>query len=39
MGLPLIAKLSSSLEILAPEHGGTELMMRFDLREPEDDGR
>jgi serine/threonine-protein kinase RsbW len=39
MGLPLIAKLSSRLKILAPEHGGTELMMRFDLREHEDEGR
>jgi serine/threonine-protein kinase RsbW len=39
LGLPLIAKLSASLEILAPEYGGTEIMMRFDLREHEDDGR
>jgi serine/threonine-protein kinase RsbW len=33
LGLPLIAKLAASLEILAPEHGGTEILMRFDLHE------
>jgi anti-sigma regulatory factor (Ser/Thr protein kinase) len=39
LGLPLIAKLSSSVEILTPEHGGTEITMRFDLREHEDNDR
>jgi serine/threonine-protein kinase RsbW len=39
LGLPLIAQLSASLEVRAPEHGGTEVMMRFDLRDEEDDGR
>jgi serine/threonine-protein kinase RsbW/stage II sporulation protein AB (anti-sigma F factor) len=39
LGLPLIAKLSAGVEILAPEHGGTEIMMRFDLREDEHDER
>jgi anti-sigma regulatory factor (Ser/Thr protein kinase) len=39
LGLPLIAKLSARIEILAPDHGGTEIVMRFDLREHEDEGR
>ena len=33
LGLPLISQISASSEILSPEHGGTELIMRFDLRE------
>jgi serine/threonine-protein kinase RsbW len=39
MGLPLMAQFCASLVILAPEHGGTEVTMRFDLREQEDVGR
>ena len=33
LGLPLMAQLSAGLEVLAGEHGGTEVTMRFDLRE------
>ena len=33
LGLPLISQISARSEILSPEHGGTELIMRFDLRE------
>jgi serine/threonine-protein kinase RsbW/stage II sporulation protein AB (anti-sigma F factor) len=33
LGLPLISQMSASSEIVSPEHGGTEIIMRFDLRE------
>jgi serine/threonine-protein kinase RsbW len=36
LGLPLIAQLSASSEIVSPEHGGTEILMRFDVREQEE---
>jgi serine/threonine-protein kinase RsbW len=36
LGLPLIAQLSASSEIVSPEHGGTEIIMRFDVREQEE---
>jgi serine/threonine-protein kinase RsbW len=39
LGLPLMAQLSASMEVRAPEHGGTEVTMRFDLREEEDANR
>jgi serine/threonine-protein kinase RsbW len=35
LGLPLIARLSASTEIVSPERGGTEIVMRFSLREPD----
>jgi hypothetical protein len=31
--------MSASSEIVSPEHGGTEVVMRFDLREHEDGAR
>lgn len=36
LGLPLISQMSASSEIVSPEHGGTEIIMRFDLREQGD---
>ena len=36
LGIPLMAQLSAGLEILAGEDGGTDVTMRFDLREEED---
>jgi serine/threonine-protein kinase RsbW len=33
LGLPLISQMSASSEIVSPQHGGTEIIMRFDLRE------
>jgi serine/threonine-protein kinase RsbW len=33
LGLPLIAALTSSLTIIEPEDGGTEISMTFSLRE------
>jgi anti-sigma regulatory factor (Ser/Thr protein kinase) len=39
LGLPLISQMSASSEIVSPEHGGTEVVMRFDLREHEDGAR
>lgn len=36
LGLPLIAQLSASSEIVSPEQGGTEVVMRFDVREQEE---
>jgi serine/threonine-protein kinase RsbW len=33
LGLPLISQMSASSEIVSPEHGGTEIIMRFDVRE------
>jgi anti-sigma regulatory factor (Ser/Thr protein kinase) len=37
LGLPLISRLSASSRIVSPEHGGTEIIMRFALREQEQD--
>jgi serine/threonine-protein kinase RsbW len=36
LGLPLIAQLAASSEIVSPEQGGTEIIMRFDVREQEE---
>jgi serine/threonine-protein kinase RsbW len=36
LGLPLISQLSASSEIVSPKRGGTEIVMRFDLREEAD---
>ena len=36
LGLPLIAQLSASSEIVSPEQGGTEIIMRFNVREQEE---
>ncbi len=36
LGLPLISQFSAGSEIVSPEHGGTEVIMRFDLREEGD---
>jgi anti-sigma regulatory factor (Ser/Thr protein kinase) len=36
LGLPMIAQLSASSEIVSPEQGGTEIIMRFDVREQEE---
>jgi anti-sigma regulatory factor (Ser/Thr protein kinase) len=36
LGIPLMAQLSAGLEILVAEDGGTDVTMRFDLREDED---
>lgn len=36
LGLPLIAQLAASSEIVSPEQGGTEIVMRFDVREQEE---
>jgi stage II sporulation protein AB (anti-sigma F factor) len=36
VGLPLISQFSAASEIVSPEQGGTEVIMRFDLREPGD---
>jgi serine/threonine-protein kinase RsbW len=36
LGLPLISQMSASSEIVSPEHGGTEIIMRFDVREQEE---
>ena len=33
LGLPLISQFSAASEISSPEDGGTEIVMRFDLRE------
>jgi serine/threonine-protein kinase RsbW len=33
LGLPLISQFSAGSEITTPEKGGTEVTMRFDLRE------
>jgi serine/threonine-protein kinase RsbW len=38
LGLPLISQFSAGSEIVTPEHGGTEIIMRFDLREQGDVG-
>lgn len=39
LGLPLISQFSAASEIASPEHGGTEIIMRFDLREHGDAGK
>jgi serine/threonine-protein kinase RsbW len=36
LGLPLISQMSASSEIVSPPHGGTEIIMRFELREQEE---
>jgi len=33
LGLPLISQFAVSSDIASPEQGGTEIIMRFDLRE------
>lgn len=33
LGLPLISQFADASEISSPEEGGTEIIMRFDLRE------
>jgi anti-sigma regulatory factor (Ser/Thr protein kinase) len=37
LGLPLISQFATGSEVVSPEHGGTEVIMRFDLREQGDD--
>jgi serine/threonine-protein kinase RsbW len=39
LGLPLISQMSASSEIVSPDRGGTEIIMRFDLREQEESAR
>ncbi len=39
LGLPLISKFSAASEIASSDDGGTEVVMRFDLRERGDGGR
>jgi serine/threonine-protein kinase RsbW len=36
LGLPLISKFSAASEVTSSDDGGTEVIMRFDLREQED---
>lgn len=36
LGLPLISQFSAESEIVTPKDGGTEIIMRFDLREQGD---
>ena len=36
LGLPLISQISASSEIVSPQHGGTEITMRFELHEQEE---
>lgn len=36
MGLPLISQMSASSEIVSPQEGGTEIIMRFELYEQEE---
>ena len=38
LGLPLISQISASSEIVSPEHGGTEVTMRFELHEQQGAG-
>jgi anti-sigma regulatory factor (Ser/Thr protein kinase) len=33
LGLPLISQFAAGSEVVSPEQGGTEVVMRFDLRE------
>ena len=35
LGLPLISQFADASEIASPEEGGTQIVMRFDLREEE----
>ena len=35
LGLPLISQMSASSEVVSPQHGGTEVTMRFELHEQE----
>jgi hypothetical protein len=39
LGLPVISQMSASSQIVSPEDGGTEVIMRFDLREQEEGRR
>lgn len=39
LGLPLISKFSAASEVASSEAGGTEIVMRFDLREQGDAGQ
>jgi len=39
LGLPLISQFAAGSEVVSPHHGGTEVIMRFDLREQEDEER
>ena len=39
LGLPLISKFSAASEIASSDDGGTEIVMRFDLREEGDADR
>ena len=36
MGLPLISQMSASSEIVSPQEGGTEIVMRFVLSEQQE---
>jgi serine/threonine-protein kinase RsbW len=36
LGLPLISQISASSEVVSPQHGGTEITMRFELHEQEE---
>ena len=36
LGLPLISQMSASSEIVSPQEGGTEIVMRFELSEQEE---
>jgi serine/threonine-protein kinase RsbW len=38
LGLPLISQFATGSDIVSPEQGGTEVIMRFDLREEGGDG-
>jgi serine/threonine-protein kinase RsbW len=38
LGLPLVSQMCASSTIVSPEQGGTEVTMRFDLREQDDAG-
>ena len=39
LGLPLIAQLSTDWEILTTRHGGTEIVMQFDVHQNDRPGR
>ena len=39
LGLPLIAQISARSEIVSSDHGGTEIIMRFNVHEQEGDAR
>jgi anti-sigma regulatory factor (Ser/Thr protein kinase) len=38
LGLPLIAQMSTDWEILTTRHGGTEIIMRFDVHQDDEAG-